>query len=955
MFSRICKSIAAVTASMLVWSNAAATVSALPHISAATVTPPYSCPAVYDAIIAMKEDYPEGMPWTNDDFYAWDGGGMYSGGYGCVAYAYLVSDAAFGTLQCEEPLDYDPALLRVGDMIRYDGHTIVVLEVESDAFIVTEGNFNHSIHWGRRVTFDSLEGLVEYYTSRYPEVFCFREHEAEIEIGATVTPAVISRDAVALTWATSDSTVATVDADGVITGIDNGIATITAEYSGVTESFTVTVGDPSIITEPEIPEGLQYTVNYDNTVIITGYTGTATKLAIPATIDGLPVSRIDFYAFTNAPITEITLPDTITMIGVCAFCNTDLTSIILPDALDTICIGAFIGTKIQSLEIPRNVRNMQPTALIGMTETTAFTVAEENPYYCAVDGVVFDKAMETLIAYPAGKTDTSYTIPDTVTTTEQSAFSGAYLLEEVTIPASLTLIKEAPFSGATALQQITVSEDNTAYCDIDGVLYTADGKSLIAYPTGRSDASYMVANGTESIGIEAFAGSSYLQTVVLPDSLLSIEPGAFAVCTALTDIVIPGNCTTIADYAFDSCISLTSCRIPPSVTSIGEGAFSACADEFTIYGVEGSYAQTYAEENSIPFATITEPAIPEGLTYSINDNNTVTITGYTGTATKLTIPATIEGLPVTAIGALAFHRSILTSITLPDTLTTIGISAFMESSLQSLTLPKNVSEIGNGALIAMKELTAFSVDPENPYFCSVDGVLHTADMTTLVAYPAGKTDAVYTVADGVTQIMALIFTDALYLQEINIPASVTSADMGAFVVATALQNINVDAENTVYCDIDGVLYSADKKTLVAYPYARTATAYVIPDGVETILNTSLNNASLQELTIPASVTVIEHDVYHSENLKKIYGVEGSYAQTYAEENFITFEAVSETVGDINRDNAVTIADAILLSRLIAEDTTLDISPLNMNAVDCNADGIADISDSIWILQSLAGV
>ncbi len=598
MFTRTCKTTAVATAAMLAWSMAAVTAEALPHTYAATVTPPYSCPAVYDAIIAMQEDYPEGMSWTNDDFYAWNGGGTYYGGYGCVAFAYRMSDAAFGYLPAEEPLEYDLALLRVGDMIRYSGHTIIVLEVQSDAFIIAEGNYNSSVHWGRRVTFDSLEGQVDYYTSRYPEVFGFRENEAAIDIGATVTPAVISRDAVDLTWSTSDAAVATVNADGVITGMDNGITTVTAQYGGVSEAFTVTVGDPTLATEP---------------------------------------------------------------------------------------------------------------------------------------------------------------------------------------------------------------------------------------------------------------------------------------------------------------------------------------------------------------------AIPDGLTYSINDNNTVTITGYTGSKTQLTIPATIEGLPVTAIGALAFHRSTLTSITLPDTLTTIGISAFMESSLQSMTLPKNVSEIGNGALIAMKELTAFSVDPENPYFCSVDGVLHTADMTTLVAYPAGKTDAVYTVADGVTQIMALIFTDALYLQEINIPASVTSADMGTFVVATALQNINVDAENTVYCDIDGVLYSADKKTLVAYPYARTATAYVIPDGVETILNTSLNNASLQELTIPASVTVIEHDVYHSENLKKIYGVEGSYAQTYAEENFITFEAISETVGDINRDNAVTIADAILLSRLIAEDTTLDLAAVDWNTIDCNADGIVDLSDAVWILQSLAGV
>lgn len=122
---------------------------------------------VYNRIIAMKTQFPEGMHWTNENFYDWSAG-IYSGGYGCAGFAFILSDAAFG----KEPKAYiheDYNNIRVGDIlrIRNDTHSVVVLEVRPDSVIVAEGNYNSSIHWGRELEKSSLPGPGNYIMSRY--------------------------------------------------------------------------------------------------------------------------------------------------------------------------------------------------------------------------------------------------------------------------------------------------------------------------------------------------------------------------------------------------------------------------------------------------------------------------------------------------------------------------------------------------------------------------------------------------------------------------------------------------------------------------------------------------------------------------------------------------------------------------------------------------------------------
>ena len=107
------------------------------------------------------------MHWTNDNFYKSDS--MNIIGYGCAGFAFICSDAAFGSLPVtNQHSNFDDIL--IGDILRInnDTHSVVVLEKKDNSVIVTEGNFNSSIHWGREISRQSLEEGNFVVTTRYP-------------------------------------------------------------------------------------------------------------------------------------------------------------------------------------------------------------------------------------------------------------------------------------------------------------------------------------------------------------------------------------------------------------------------------------------------------------------------------------------------------------------------------------------------------------------------------------------------------------------------------------------------------------------------------------------------------------------------------------------------------------------------------------------------------------------
>ena len=271
------------------------------------------------------------------------------------------------------------------------------------------------------------------------------------------------------------------------------------------------------------------------------------------------LKEIGDYAFYNCyNLVSMNIPVGVTSIGKYAFyyCKA-LTSITLPNSVTSIGISAFYNChNLTSVTIPNSVTSIGEYAFFRCDALTSINVDVNNPNYCSIDGVLFDKNQTTLIKYPRGKQGASYIIPNSVTSIGDDAFYGCDALTSVTIPNSVTSIGNSAFRDCCALTSITIP------------------------------------NSVTSIGNSTFSGCDALTSVTIPNSVTSIGNSAFKNCKKLTSITIPNSVTSIGNGAFSGCDALTSITIPNSVRSIGEYAFWPCnkLTSVTIENEEGKVA-----------------------------------------------------------------------------------------------------------------------------------------------------------------------------------------------------------------------------------------------------------------------------------------------------------------------------------------------------------------------------
>ena len=230
--------------------------------------------------------------------------------------------------------------------------------------------------------------------------------------------------------------------------------------------------------------------------------------------------------------------------------------------------------------------------------------AEEVPFSCTTlaDGTVSVKCTDTSIERAEipeeidGCTVTALaencfdgctsleevTLPDTITTIEKFAFQNCASLPEIGIPAGVTKIGDFVFEGCSSLTAITVSEDNTAYCDAEGVLYTAGNKTLLRYPAAKEQDACTVADACTTIAPWAFTGCLYLKTVSMKQ-VTAIGADAFMNCSALQTVTLSEGITELIGASFARCTSLRSITMPVSLRKIGDRCFYGCAALEEIY------------------------------------------------------------------------------------------------------------------------------------------------------------------------------------------------------------------------------------------------------------------------------------------------------------------------------------------------------------------------------------
>ena len=482
---------------------------------------------------------------------------------------------------------------------------------------------------------------------------------------------------------------------------------------------------------------------------------------------------------------------------------------------------------------------------------------EENGTYAAVVGYE-GSSSEVVIA------DTYNGMP--VTEISERAFFQKSITS-VIISDSVTSIGRAAFYICRRLTSIEVSQNNNTYKSVNGILYTKDGATLVQYPIGKKDTSFVVPDSVTSIGEKAFYECDSLTNVEIGDSVTSIGNYAFGYCSSLTSVVIGDSVTSIGSCVFYECSSLTSVVIGDSVTSIGSYAFYNCSS-LTSVEIPDSVTSigSYAFYNC---SSLTSVEIPDSITsigsYAFSSCSSLT---------SIEIPDS-----VTSIGSYAFYNcSSLTSVVIGDSVTSIGSYAFSScSSLTSVTLGKGITSMRANAFESTKityniyEGVRYLGTVDNPYYYLMD--VESKNYTSYTIHPDTKV------------IINYAFYECKRLASITIPDSVTSIGSEAFYDCSSLTSIEIsDLAN--WCQIDGLgeIVSYNRTLYLngeelsgeivipntvteikpyAFRYCDKITSIEIPDSVTSIGSWAFGGcSSLTSIEIPDSVTSIGSSAFN---------------------------------------------------------------------------------------------
>lgn len=646
--------------------------------------------------------------------------------------------------------------------------------------------------------------------------------------------------------------------------------------------------------------------------------------------DGIPKTyNVAFVSSTN---TTVNIPATVVdpnnqyTFNVTAIANNstvpNATSVTMPNTIVRIEANAFKDGNITSITIPQSVKEIQSGAFGQMSYLTAINVDAANPNFRSDNGVLIEKkdSKEWVAAYPLARPDAEYTVPEGVYGVYTNAFQRASYLTKITLPASL---KESPstaeFNGYTSaqnLREIAVAAGNTAFKSVDGVLLSADGKKLIAYPNGKAG------SPSTNPAYQGVTGQPNASVYKIPDGVESIEQAAFAQVNGLTAIELNGV-KKLAKGAFDKAVKLRNVLLGPSVDTIEDGAFGGNND-LAAFDVDPANPN-YAADNGVIYTKNKEELVlfPAG---KAGEYTTLPTTKkirnrafyYAQKVTKVTFNSNLEIIDndafqattklanitfeapakIKTIGTFAFQGSGLTELNIPASLEVVSWSAFGSTKLKKVTVAdgSQLQSINEGAFNGCKDLEeftfegsstlnkiqkdAFSGDDKLKSFVIPEKVtvlergafngasgLETitfkqpATMTVIGegAFQYAKALKRIELPSTVTTISKDAFNTCSSLTEVVIPASVTTIDATGFQECAKLEKFTVDKNNPVYSSVDGFLLSKDKKTLVSFPPAKANTYYtMLPPTIETIGKQAFYFVqALENVTIPEKVKKIE--------------------------------------------------------------------------------------------------
>lgn len=481
---------------------------------------------------------------------------------------------------------------------------------------------------------------------------------------------------------------------------------------------------------------------------------------------------------------------------------------------------------------------------------------------------------------------------------------------------------------------------------------TLDGYPVVgignnAFKDNKKIRSVSLADSVETIGTSAFQGCTALERVGFPDSekFVIIGDRAFYGCSKLEEVELPDSVTEIGDSSFYGCSKLEEIKIPDSVTEIGSWAFGKCTELSDVKLSKKLEVMKYAAFGDCD--KITKIEIPKSLKEcSSYHSYNADIGGPFWECDELKGVTFEEG--TTEVAKYLFEGCAgLEEIVIPDTVTVIEYRAFMDCvNLKQVAFSANITEIENMAFKGCIKLENVQIPNEttkigaNVFQDCVS--LKEATISDSVASIGNYTFSGCTSLEKVhisnmqKSIPSYMFNECNSLSEINLPETLTKIENNAFYNCDALTELNLPSQlqtigNNVFYDCDAltkvtmpstvttmgnyVFYHCDSlsevslgtglTSLPTYAFAQCPklTSIVLPYRMTKINDNAFNACTgLTEITMPRGMASIGNQVFSYPGKMTIYGIKGTYAETYANTNGITFvnrEVNAEKV-DINQ-------------------------------------------------------
>jgi uncharacterized protein YjdB/fibronectin type 3 domain-containing protein len=585
------------------------------------------------------------------------------------------------------------------------------------------------------------------------------------------------------------------------------------------------------------------------------------EINLPVTLTAIGAKS--FLQCTN--LKSILLPTTIASVGDSAFSGSGLTSIVIPNPQMNIGISAFNGcASLTNVSLPEGMKTipMECFKATGLTNivipTTVMTIEQGAFSFSNLESVDLTNCTSlTAIKTSAFSATpiTSVILPESLTELGSRAFEACIFLPQINIPSKITIINELTFGNCISLVDVSF----TPAAVNDYKLQEIGAQAFLGCSKlGDGNVQFLAnLNNLTTIGNLAFAYSANavknsngvlikdeynqqiytgIQSVTLPESLVSLGDSAFEGCSALTQINIPNNVselkaetfkncynlsnvtlsatlTTIGANCFESCKSLNDLTFPESLKTIGTNAFLYCANEKvrTVNALK-EYVYTGLTSLSIPDSVtdigasafkgcfnLSSVKLPTNLT-KLNDNVFYGCGIQNKTASGTAIPGSYRGIQtinipstLTSIGASTFYNcynlySDGSSLVIPYSLVSIGISAFSGSNnigTVDFKFAGSLTTIGSSAFNGCTNLSLAGFN--------LAGNLNTIGAS---AFASSGIKGILRIPDKVTTIQSSVFQNCSGITSVELPDTLTSIGTSSFKNCTSLTSVTLPAATT---------------------------------------------------------------------------------------------------------------------------------------------------------------